>query len=136
MKFIVTHDKMDVPVSIDARQLRREVWKVLRKGSLAAERRIKSAMPVDTGRARASWGHFSPRDFRVAGAGLAADAVWEADKENLSITQGSNVEYVPRLNDGSSRQAPAGFIDAAAEKASQEVDEQIDQLLARLIRGF
>lgn len=73
----------------------------VKKASFAVERAVKQQMPVDTGRARASWGH-----------GL--ESIWKSDDGGLSITQGSNVPYIVFLNAGHSRQAPAGFIDRAA----------------------
>lgn len=73
-------------------------------------RRVKEEMPVDTGRARASW---------------------QIDKfldGGLTSIQGSNVEYIPFLNAGSSQQAPAGFIDVAANAAARELDRDIEFL--------
>ena len=69
----------------------------LRSASLALERRVKVEMPVDTGRARASWGHWTPSDLRPGLKGFrqianAGDAVWEEDEDGLSIQQGSNIE--------------------------------------------
>ena len=96
---------------------------------MAVERRVKFAMPVDTGRARASWGHWTPGDLRAsnqdAGAG---DAVWE-EKGDFEVTQGTNVDYVGDLNDGTSKQAPEGFIDRAAEAAMRELNKEIDDLM-------
>jgi hypothetical protein len=100
----------------------------VRSASLAVERGVKSAMPVDTGRARASWGHWSPGDTNNPDAS-AADALWEEGDEGLSITQGTNVEYVKYLNEGHSSQAPAGFIDLQEEKGQAELDRQIDDLM-------
>ena len=103
--------------------------KLVRAASLAVERRVKFAMPVDTGRARASWGHWTPGDLRAANREAGSgDAVWEK-KSDFEITQGSNVEYVGDLNDGTSQQAPAGFIDAAAEAGMRELNKEIDDLM-------
>ena len=86
-----------------------------REVSRAVEKRVKLEMPVDTGRARASWGHWTPRDVKGAQAGASeADAIWLGEDGGLTITQGSNVEYIEFLNAGHSRQAPVGFIDRAA----------------------
>jgi hypothetical protein len=52
--------------------------KMLKSASFALEKRIKTEMPVDTGRARASWGH-------------GRDAVWIESNGGLSIEQGSNL---------------------------------------------
>ncbi|MFA6044751.1 MAG: HK97 gp10 family phage protein [Phycisphaerales bacterium] len=116
-----------------ARLFIRAVKADLRAVSFAAERRIKDAMPVDTGRARASWGHWTPGDLRSLETGASsADAAWEETDEGLTIEQGSNVEYIGALNDGHSLQAPAGFIDAAEEAAQRAIDQRIDERLGRL----
>lgn len=77
----------------------------LREAGLSAQRNIKIRMPVDTGAAQASWG----------AEGEAG--IWEFSQDGLEHTQGSELPYVNRLNDGYSTQAPAGFIDAEHEKA-------------------
>jgi hypothetical protein len=106
------------------------VKRKLREVSFAIERRVKQEMPVDTGRARASWGHWTPGDLagdaRDAGPG---DAEWKETAGGLEIEQGSNVEYVQYLNDGHSSQAPAGFIDRAEEHAQKILDAEIDFIM-------
>jgi hypothetical protein len=42
-------------------------------------------------------------------------------------------EYIKRLNEGYSTQAPAGFIDIEAEKAADEVT---DGILSAVVRDF
>lgn len=113
-----------------AQKLHRDVWAKLRAVSLAAERRIKDAMPVLTGRARASWGHWTPGDVHNPKAN-AGDAHYKEDDANLTIEQGSNVEYIEALNAGHSQKAPAGFIDTAELNTQRELDAEIDAVLAR-----
>ena len=104
----------------------------LRETSLAIERRVKDAMPVDTGRARASWGHWTQGDLRKHAQGAGpGDAVWEPKDDGLTIVQGSNVSYIEQLNAGTSRQAPAGFLDAAEEHAMLVLDKHIDEIMRR-----
>jgi len=120
-----------------AMALIRNVKKTVRKVSLAAERRVKSEMPVDTGRARASWGHWTPGDAdlgRYDNPASPNDAAWKEEDGGLSIEQGTNVEYVTYLNDGHSAQAPAGFIDRAEEIANQELDRLVEQDLIEFSR--
>src|SRR5689334_25306860 len=92
----------------------KQAEQLVRKNSLMAERIIKDDMPVDTGRARASWGHYSPGDLKSAAESSPEDSVWEEGPNGLTITQGSNLEYIEALNNGHSQQAGSGFIDAAA----------------------
>ncbi len=151
-------------LTVDARQLSdeakqntnllrftsKELWKIVRQVSLALERRVKNEMPVDTGRARASWGHWTPGHLRkitvTTGGGekvkvtraewggaqpMTDDAHWKEDEWNLEIEQGSNVEYIDYLNAGSSTKAPAGFLDAAEEHAQKVLDQKVDEFINR-----
>lgn len=102
-----------------------EVWDEILATAFDAERQVKLEMPVDTGRARASWGHSTP----PADAG---DGIWEEDRDNYTVVEGSEVEYIPRLNEGWSQQAPAGFIDAVGVRVQQSLEDSVLDLLVRL----
>lgn len=128
--------------------IRDEAWKETLKISTEMEAQIKDTMPVDTGRARAGWGRWTPEDLqglkkppsknatRLKATGgskrvqvaSSGDAVWEEDESNLSIMQGTNVPYTQYLNDGHSSQAPMNFIDDAIEAAEGKVKELSDRL--------
>lgn len=117
--------------------------KALKAASFAVEKRVKLSMPVDTGRARTSWGHWTPADVRggtrvskahtsgglkrAAAKGMpnASDPVWEEADNGLTITQGSNVPYIEYLNNGHSRQAPAGFLDKAQQVGQLELEKSL-----------
>jgi hypothetical protein len=109
-------------VAIFARQ-------VVKSASFGLEKEVKRRMPVDTGRAQASWGHWKSGQLRKggkkAGKSSEADAVWKEEDGGLAIEQGSNVEYIEYLNRGHSQQAPAGFIDMAALKAEMMIDSAL-----------
>lgn len=106
--------------------VRETAWATLRGASFALERAIKSDMPVDFGRARASWGHWTPSDTKKGGNGASPDdAVYVEDQAGLSVKQGSNVEYIIYLNAGHSRQAAAGFIDKRTLKAQLVLEEYL-----------
>lgn len=109
LKLIEDTSTADRGVAIYARQ-------VMRATSLALEKRIKTEMPVDTGRARASWGH---------GGREPGDSIWREEDGGLVIEQGSNVPYIIYLNAGHSQQAPAGFIDRAALLAELELMREL-----------
>jgi hypothetical protein len=127
--------------------------------SLKMEQEIKDEMPVDTGRAKASWGHFTPQDLVKGSARIghgkritkrtrfqtaegvtsgraqiatAGDAIWEEDPSRMMVVQGTNVPYVPFLNDGTSRMPALGFIDRAFERA-QTAMESFGEALGTLI---
>lgn len=106
----------------------------VRKVSLAVEKRVKIDMPVDTGRARASWGHWTPGDVvrpDEKNRATRDDAYWLITDGGLTIQQGSNVVYIAPLNEGHSQQAPAGFIDKAAAAGARELEVE----LARTVDG-
>lgn len=105
-------------------RMRRGIWLRVKEVSFNVERRVKIKMPVDTGRARASWGHSTP-------PASPADGIWTENERDLSITQGSAVEYIEALNEGSSQQAPAGFIDAEERLGAEELANRIADDLTR-----
>lgn len=109
--------------------LLRNVKAVVRAVSFATERRVKTRMPVDTGRARASWGHWTDNLTRPNPQANPDDAAWKEEDDGLSIEQGSNVEYIDRLNAGHSKQAPAGFIDLAAEEGMNELERRVEEIM-------
>lgn len=102
----------------------------VRGTSFALERRLKSDMPVDSGRARASWGHWQPGEIiKPDSEANKGDAHWEERDGGLTVEQGSNVPYIAALNEGHSRQAPAGFIDKAVDWAQRALVSEISKLL-------
>jgi hypothetical protein len=97
---------------------------VLRQSRIT-QRRIKIEMPVDTGRARSSWGNLYPNNvFSELG-----DGIWEVSNAGLTILQGTNVPYVVYLNEGWSSQAGAGFIDAAEVAARKQLASDLGRAL-------
>lgn len=85
---------------------------------------ITAQMPVDTGWAQSRWG-----ETAVPGG------VWEVRDNGLTIEQGSDLkaqldlfEYITRLNEGSSKQAPAGFLDASAARAEEKLGNRLEQI--------
>jgi len=101
--------------------------KTVLAASFAVEKRVKIDMPVDKGRARASWGHWTPADIVEHGTENSKDAYWAVKDDGLTVEQGSNVWYIAELNQGSSQQAPAGFIDKAAEVGARVLTEELQR---------
>jgi hypothetical protein len=101
-------------------ELRAGSWRIVKSGAFNLEKGVKFRMPVDTGHAHANWGH-------------GPAGVWDEDEGDLSIVEGTTVVYVPRLNEGWSTQAPAGFIDAEALKVEAEINAAIDRLLGETL---
>lgn len=90
--------------------------------SLRVVGRVKVMMPVDEGAARARWG--TPG---------APGGIWRELDDGLTIEQGAMLEpyeYIIKLNEGSSTQAPAGFIDMEEVRAGDElVNELVNDLM-------
>src|SRR5210317_1151701 len=82
---------------------------------------LKRATPVDTGRARNSWtltkvpGEFANTlEARAGTSSSLLDPPSRLEIEPLYLTNG--VDYISKLNEGSSRQAPARFIESTVSK--------------------
>lgn len=93
--------------------------------SVSLMKKIKSIMPIDTGRARAGWGKWTLGDIvymSQSNKPTVTDPIWMIEDDGLSIVQGTDVPYVTSLNEGSSTQAPTAFIDVAAEQAGDELE--------------
>ena len=135
MKFSVNYRDLTDEQKASAQRIPKTVRGIknaVRKVSFSVERVIKQTMPVDTGRARASWGHWTPALLRnQAGGDAAGAAVWDEKDDGFTIEQGSNVAYIDALNDGTSQQAPAGFLDMAEERGNKALEDEIDKIIDR-----
>ena len=129
MQTTLTHEGFDELLK-DARRAAKAVTgkaqRILREISFAGEVRIKRDMPVETGRARASWGHWD--SSANSPDSTPADAYYEETDAGMTITQGSNVPYIEQLNEGHSQQAPAGFIDDAWLKMEVELMKALGEI--------
>lgn len=90
--------------------------KKVRAVALEIDRILVQTTPVDTGRARANWlPTLNTPSKEKVDAGAPADIlpVLGAYKITDTIFITNNLPYIQRLNDGYSKQAPAGFVEAA-----------------------
>ena len=85
----------------------------LRKTAFWGKANVQRRMPVDTGAARASWG----------AEGEAG--IWYFTDADTTHVQGSRLPYIGRLNEGHSKQAPAGFIDVEAERMVNKFQDDV-----------
>lgn len=127
-------------IRIRGRQVEEGVNKIVRKCALIADRELVLETPVDTGRARSNWQvslgsaitserePFSPGQGLGKGEGRNAAGALEQAQERIGARQSgqdiyitNNVGYIGPLNDGSSAQAPAGFVEAAIQRAVRAV---------------
>ena len=101
--------------------------------ALAVDQAVVLATPVDTGRARANWQAQigSPaRDVldgedKGGNATLARNAnIIRARRGGGTIYISNNVAYIGVLNEGSSSQAPAGFVEMAVNAGINAIRRQ------------
>lgn len=112
---------------------KQEAKKTLNDVAIAMMGGIKQDMPVDTGRARASWGIWTPQDISgPADEANEGDSYYAVKDDGATIEQGSNVEYIKELNEGSSTQAPAGFIDSRFKGAQDLLLKKVSELVDKL----
>ena len=129
-----------MPTSFDdfARQMRQieidldqDVNKVKRKVALQALSNVVKATPVDTGRARGNWqaGNGFPvleeleTEDKGGAVTIATGAATIADAQfDQTIFLSNNVPYIVVLDGGSSKQAPANFVNIALEQAVASIE--------------
>jgi len=118
-----------------AKELNIDVGKVVIKLALDLHKKFSKRTPVDTGRARASWdikeggpSEFVPPEGTHSGpkpqdgSGLTGTTI-------TFVT--SAIHYMEYLNQGSSKQAPAQFI----EIAIAEIQVEFDAIVAQVARS-
>ena len=90
----------------------REVDRELRSRAFQALADVKLATPVDTGRARNSWSN-------------TPDFIGEDSNEHDIFEVTNSAPYIEYLNGGSSRQAPAMFIESSFLRYFDDVNIEI-----------
>ncbi len=111
------------------KRLEGRLWTSLRVTTQELIGAIKAEMPVRTGRARASWGEWTPEDLVMASEAKPDDAHLVEDRGRLSIEQGSNVDYIQDLNDGTSQQAAPGFINRNVDVAQRNMKARAERII-------
>jgi hypothetical protein len=114
-------------IAEEKRELEKLVGTLSRRLSSDILSRLVLASPVDTGRFRGNWqmdvGRFIDDELAIEDKSGAITISRELAKLRGSsapftiITIQNNLPYAGRLNDGHSRQAPAGFVEAAIDQA-------------------
>lgn len=113
--------------------------RVVRKVALVADQAVVMATPVDTGRARSNWlvglgtapqgtvGQHVPGTKGSTGEANAQESIsigratigQRRPGQDIHIT--NNLDYIEDLNRGTSRQAPANFVETAVAQATDAV---------------
>lgn len=115
--------------------------RLVRKVALKVDQAVVVGTPVDTGRARSNWiaslgtparsqiEPYAPGETGSTGAKNAKAALDQAKavvanyRHGQSVYISNNLPYIGELNDGSSSQAPANFVEEAVHLATESVRE-------------
>lgn len=101
-----------------------------RKTAAVVQQIVTLGTPVKTGRARNNWDvglgepwRATTQEVDPSGAGAVArnNAKIATTKPGQDIYISNNLPYINRLNQGSSSQAPAGFVEEAVALGSQSI---------------
>ena len=94
----------------------------MRRIALAVNQTLVLATPVDTGRARANWRVSIDREVAGEVGHTSPQVTLNENKATIERYKGpapiivqNNVPYIGALNNGSSAQAPAGFVQKAIQ---------------------
>jgi hypothetical protein len=127
-------------MTIHATRVGRNINNTVKATAKAVAREVITGTPVDTGKARSNWqaslgeeqdtvinphapgSRLGISETANANAAITiADSVIDARKPGEDVFIQNNVFYIGLLNNGSSQQAAAGFVQAAAVKATEVV---------------
>lgn len=125
------------------KNIEKNTTKKVRLAALAIHQTLVLATPVDTGRARSNWQvrtgtgareeieAYAPGRNLGKGEGNNAQATLNQGRgaiashirgQDIFIT--NNLPYIQRLNEGSSSQAPAGFVESAIKAGARASRKQ------------
>lgn len=96
----------------------------VRKVALGTQAELSRATPVDTGRARSNW--FGSVNTPARGTTQFTGGLRPMNVERFSVVSDvifitNNLPYIKPLNDGSSAQAPSGFVYNVVDKQIAKV---------------
>lgn len=122
------------------RRVERNGPAIARRAALAIDQAVVTSTPVDTGRARSNWqvrlgapvteqrDPYTPGTGGATGAANAQAAIAQARAALVAYRGGGQeiyisnpLPYIGRLNEGSSAQAPANFVEAGVQAGIQAV---------------
>lgn len=109
--------------------------KLLRVAVLETDRRLKQASPVDTGRFRVSWQvgeNAAPGGEKPEGSYTDITAIerigYQQEKLGNVYSVHNNLPYAEPLANGSSKQAPAGWVQGIAKDIQAFVRVNADRI--------
>lgn len=98
--------------------------KTVRAIALIVDETLVNTTPVKSGRARSNWNpslNTPDGTIREPGQKPSIDPINAAYRITDTILISNNLPYIKKLNSGSSKQAPAGFVDAALARGKRAV---------------
>jgi hypothetical protein len=98
--------------------------KTVRAVAPVVDAELVATTPVKSGRARANWNpslNVPDTTIREPNQKQSIDPIAAAYKITDTILISNNLPYIKKLNAGSSKQAPAGFVDKALAKGKRAV---------------
>lgn len=128
-------------IEVRAKRFEGNIQKLVRKVALSVDTAVVLSTPVDTGRARANWqvGLGSVPGGTVDTPGSAEQGASSAltNAQNVIATYKgtgtihiiNNLHYIEALNNGHSRQAPAGFVEIAVVAGIDAIEGVSGRLL-------
>ena len=135
---VLNLDEFTKEIDLSSVKLEEDLWLPFYKSlSLQLLRLIVMGTPVDTGRARGNWqlainspqGGTTERTDKAGDAVLAdANAALVAVKDFEAIWLSNNLPYILRLEEGSSSQAPEGFVAKAIDAIERHINDEFAQL--------
>lgn len=128
----------NLPIRDIGNHMEQQLEKLLRVTVLETDARLKQQSPVDTGRFRVSWqiGE-NAADSTPASEGQYGTAItapkgsnYQAGQEKLGnyYSVHNNLPYAESLAQGSSRQAPAGWVDRTAREMQNFVNTNYERI--------
>ena len=142
-----SYRRFDADLEAFARAIDADIGLVTRRVALQAFTGIVQKTPVDTGRAKSNWGinigapapppsgavteeeaNRRKRDGYTANASAEDSKAIQEASSALAGVDGTrpvhitnNLPYIVALNQGHSKQAPAGFVEATVEEIAREI---------------
>lgn len=124
-------DETKIAIDNAKREIRVATEEAMRKIALRVMQTLVLATPVDTGRARSNWivslgspARATKEPMDKSGAAAISENATEIATHkdpSVAIYISNNLPYIGRLNEGWSKQAPAGYVEQALQAARSVV---------------
>lgn len=124
----------EIRINERAKQVLNSTERMVKKVTLLIHGGLTSDTPIDTGWAASNWllniggpvtkPHGSREKVDYSKSQKGANEILSYKLSSGPIFLSNNVPYMESLNDGSSTQAPKGFIEATIQRSLKEISEE------------